>query len=466
MTKTKKSTLVQTIIQLTKEKGLPSTDDEDIHKSSPLFEAKTTDHQDIEGNKQPVVKGLPSTHPDEGTRKTNPLPKGNNIDPKDLGRNIQLTNWGQPSTLVTDQSGSGIKDQRSMRLEKKWIHKDHPASSKDKKIDNFLDASNSESSSCSKTFKPFDNYMPVIERMLEDHARNKKVLEVAEAYIKNSTNLTELLTLVKNFDFPSFKTNVEYLQAAMTAQNDHLAKWTESSASMSWSITPMMTKIENTQAKIHLSLLPQATCIPTTVGGEFNIHCNYKPFVPSLEPSRHEGDQVDMNVKPAQTVIPPTQYPKTPITPEGRVIKLSRKPLTEEKDIKGVEVTIEPVQEPQDTKSIPITIVMPIPKSAPEDKHVGSSSSRPKLTDTVIDITPLEEQPTNDPSHITPKDNRGKGIARDPNESPIKFVPTSKDVRPDPNTLVLIPYEIKGKMYQLTNEQIQAHWKKKNDDIK
>ncbi|GKE35279.1 hypothetical protein Tco_1454601, partial [Tanacetum coccineum] len=391
-------------------KVLPSTDDEDIRKSSPLSEAKTTDPQDIEGNKQPIVKGLPSTHPDEGTRKTNPLPEGNNIDPKDLGRNIQLTNWGQPSTLVTDQSGSGIKDQDKLKddsdeeiyeageeMDKEEptltehqspsLHKDHPASSKDKKIDNFLNTSNSESSSCSKTFKPFDNYMPVIERVLEvqnvvkeDHACNKKVLEAVEAYTKNSTNLTELLTLVKNFDFPGFKTTIEYLQAAVTAQNDHLAKWTESSASI-------------------LSLLPQATCIPITIGGEFNIHYNYKSFVPSPEPSRHEGDQVDMNVKPAQTIIPLTQYPKTPITPEGRVIKLSTKPLTEEKDIKGVEVTMEPVQESQDTKSIPITIVMPITKSATEDEHVGSSSSRPQLTDTVIDITHLEEQPTNNPSH-------------------------------------------------------------------
>ncbi|GJS03244.1 hypothetical protein Tco_0319752 [Tanacetum coccineum] len=196
---------------------------------------------------------------------------------------------------------------------------------------------------------------PIQNVVKEDHALNKKVLEAAEAYTKNSTNLTELLTLVKNFDFPGFKTTIVSLQAVDS-----------------------------------ISLLPQAMCIPTTVGGEFNTHCNYKSFVPSPEPSQHEGDQVNMNVEPTQTVIPPTQYLKTPITPEGIVIKLSTKPVTKEKDTEGVEVTMEHVQEPHDTKPIPITIVMPIAKSAPEVEHVGSSSSRPQLTDTVIDITPPE----------------------------------------------------------------------------
>ncbi|GJT86688.1 hypothetical protein Tco_1068405 [Tanacetum coccineum] len=54
------------------------------------------------------------------------------------------------------------------------------------------------------------------------------------AYTKNSTNLTKLLQLVKNFDFLGFKTTIDSLQADMTAQNDHLAKWAESFALMAW----------------------------------------------------------------------------------------------------------------------------------------------------------------------------------------------------------------------------------------
>ncbi|GJU36025.1 hypothetical protein Tco_1184379 [Tanacetum coccineum] len=58
------------------------------------------------------------------------------------------------------------------------------------------------------------------------------------------------------------------------------------------------------------------------------------------------------------------------------------------------------------------------------------------------------------------EDNKGKGIARDTDESLRKLVPASKEIHPDPDTLMLIPYEINGKLYQLTNEQIQAHLEK------
>ncbi|GJY60600.1 hypothetical protein Tco_0461257 [Tanacetum coccineum] len=181
------------------------------------------------------------------------------------------------------------------------LNKEQPESSKDKKTN----ASDSKSSSCSETFKPFENYMPITKRYIDDFHRttfrqyentddalknyqqiitffktdhntrirrildnlqevqnavkedlalNKKVLKVAEAYTKNSTNLTELLTLVKNFDFPGLKTTIDSLKADVTTQNDHLAKWAESSASMAWSVGPRMTRIENTQGNIKSDL--------------------------------------------------------------------------------------------------------------------------------------------------------------------------------------------------------------------
>ncbi|GJU19166.1 retrovirus-related pol polyprotein from transposon TNT 1-94 [Tanacetum coccineum] len=47
----------------------------------------------------------------------------------------------------------------------------------------------------------------------EDYVLKKKVIEDSEAYTKNSTYLTELLILIKNFDFQGFKSLVESLQA-------------------------------------------------------------------------------------------------------------------------------------------------------------------------------------------------------------------------------------------------------------
>ncbi|GKF82493.1 hypothetical protein Tco_0244149, partial [Tanacetum coccineum] len=36
-------------------------------------------------------------------------------------------------------------------------------------------------------------------------------------------------------------------------------------------------------------------------------------------------------------------------------------------------------------------------------------------------------------------------------------MPALKEVRPDPDAPILVPYEINGKIFQLTDEQIQAH---------
>ncbi|GJV29422.1 hypothetical protein Tco_1385870 [Tanacetum coccineum] len=84
--------------------------------------------------------------------------------------------------------------------------------------------------------------------------------------------------------------------------------------------------------------------------------------------------------------------------------------------------------------------------------EIIGSLSRLQLTDTILEILiPQPESP-----QATPKPDRGKGIARDTDESPPKLVKASTKVRPYPDTLLLVPYEIHGKMYQLTEKEIQA----------
>nr|GEV16446.1 hypothetical protein [Tanacetum cinerariifolium] len=63
------------------------------------------------------------------------------------------------------------------------------------------------------------NLQEVQNAVKEDHALNKKVLDTAEAYTKNSSNLIELLALVKDLDFSS-KSTIESLHAAETLQSD------------------------------------------------------------------------------------------------------------------------------------------------------------------------------------------------------------------------------------------------------
>ncbi|GJR33825.1 hypothetical protein Tco_1209509 [Tanacetum coccineum] len=67
----------------------------------------------------------------------------------------------------------------------------------------------------------------------------------------------------------------------------------------------------------------------------------------------------------------------------------------------------------------------------------------------------MEEEPTN----VVPITTiEGKAIILDDQlEDQRKLVPASKDVRPDPDAPIIMPCEINGKIFQLTNEQIQAH---------
>nr|GEW10207.1 hypothetical protein [Tanacetum cinerariifolium] len=71
-----------------------------------------------------------------------------------------------------------------------------------------------------------------------------------------------------------------------------------------------------------------------------------------------------------------------------------------------------------------------------------------------MDIT-LLKQPDRPPT--APKANRGKGKVIDDVKSLKKLVKASSKVHPDPDEPVRIPYEIHGKLYHLTNDEIQEH---------
>ncbi|GKG03251.1 hypothetical protein Tco_0310887, partial [Tanacetum coccineum] len=77
-----------------------------------------------------------------------------------------------------------------------------------------------------------------LEAIKEDLALHKKVLKATEAYIANSNNITELLSLAKTFDFSGLKSLVENVKATLDAHNDNLATRTKSATSMAWNVGP------------------------------------------------------------------------------------------------------------------------------------------------------------------------------------------------------------------------------------
>nr|GEV83749.1 hypothetical protein [Tanacetum cinerariifolium] len=88
----------------------------------------------------------------------------------------------------------------------------------------------------------------------------------------------------------------------------------------------------------------------------------------------------------------------------------------------------------------------------PDTRMIGSST---QPTSPVINITPPE--PPKSPQ-AAPKPDKGKRIADDYEDSPRKLVKASTVVSPDPNEPVRVPFEINGKLYHLTNKEIQAYY--------
>ncbi|GJT57230.1 reverse transcriptase domain-containing protein [Tanacetum coccineum] len=100
------------------------------------------------------------------------------------------------------------------------------------------------------------------------------------------------------------------------------------------------------------------------------------------------------------------------------------------------------------TRAVPISIVKLITRHHPEAAMI-ESSSRPPLTDPTLEI-PVPQR-------------EGKGIATEEQlESTKKLVPASKFDREDPDEPMRVPYMINGKMYYLTNDEINAHLEKEH----
>nr|GEU48891.1 hypothetical protein [Tanacetum cinerariifolium] len=155
-------------------KGSHSSLDEETRKSQHLPKGTTTDPKDSRGNDQPADNGLPFTIFDEGTGKTKPLPEWPRED-KDserlkplvdvesqtllffISHRLMLTLLLSDDELIKESNDDVFEAGDEM---------DEDIQQADKEETQDTDASNSESFSCSETFKPYDNYMPITERQL------------------------------------------------------------------------------------------------------------------------------------------------------------------------------------------------------------------------------------------------------------------------------------------------------------
>ncbi|GKB13908.1 hypothetical protein Tco_0847831, partial [Tanacetum coccineum] len=79
-------------------------------------------------------------------------------------------------------------------------------------------------------------YVKVQEAVKDDPALNRKVIEATKAYTKHFATLTELLQLVKGFDFFGLKSIVESVKTVVKDQDKHFIGWEKSYANMVWNM--------------------------------------------------------------------------------------------------------------------------------------------------------------------------------------------------------------------------------------
>ncbi|GJR45511.1 hypothetical protein Tco_1313614 [Tanacetum coccineum] len=96
-----------------------------------------------------------------------------------------------------------------------------------------LDKSNNTISNLYKGFNIITELLKEIKiAVKDDPVINKKISEATKSFTKTSTNITEVLSLVKGFNFSDLQSFVNALQAHALKQDEELAAWAKSSTNM------------------------------------------------------------------------------------------------------------------------------------------------------------------------------------------------------------------------------------------
>nr|GEX61925.1 retrovirus-related Pol polyprotein from transposon TNT 1-94 [Tanacetum cinerariifolium]GEX63025.1 retrovirus-related Pol polyprotein from transposon TNT 1-94 [Tanacetum cinerariifolium] len=209
------------------------------------------------------------------------------------------------------------------------------------------DVSNSESSSCSETFKLYENYMPITERQL----------------VRNLNNFLEVI----------------YAHVAKDTWKKH-EEATASYADLKWGledfINTSFTKILDNLKEVQ-DVLKEDHALNKKVLEAIEAYTKNPPILLSSSPwsNNYEGGGLSHNG--TKETPSHTKGEKDDMVTEEVVKKVP----TKEPKVANEE---ELVQQPQHTSPIPITIVRPITRPNPELEMIGSSSRLYHLTNDEI----------------------------------------------------------------------------------
>ncbi|GJT71308.1 copia protein [Tanacetum coccineum] len=260
----------------------------------------------------------------------------------------------------------------------------------------------------SPDLKKFDNILPLTERKLirdqtdklveasmssldrNDPATNQKLNEATETFTRISSSVTEVLFLVKGFDFSALLSTMKSIQDHAVKQEEASAAWMKTSTNMAWNLGSRMSgvKLSQTALKQEIYSLRKDTSeiksMMTEMYAAFQGHSFLAPpgsVIPTLALTDIQANVEGENANTTATEEPPSHTEGE--TEEPRLaIPISSIPS----------IVILP------TQAQPITSIIIHPKS----------------------------------SQATTKIDKGKGIATESGDDPSKkLVKASSIVRPD-----------------------------------
>ncbi|GKB85931.1 hypothetical protein Tco_0958203 [Tanacetum coccineum] len=247
-----------------------------------------------------------------------------------------------------------------------------------------LDKSNTTISDLYKGMNVITQLLKDISNAVKDDpATNQKLNEATETFVRISSNVTEVLSLVKGFDFFALLSVVKSLRDHVVKQEEASTAWMKSSANMAWNFGSRISRVELSQTalKREISSLKKDTSEIKSMMTEM-----YAAFQANVE-----GE----NAKTTATEEPPSHTERETEEPILAII------------ISSIPSTIIPP-----TQAQPITSIIIYPES----------------------------------SQATPKIDKGKGIVTNSNDDPLKkLVKASFIVRPDLDEPVRVEFMINGK---------------------
>ncbi|GJZ38057.1 hypothetical protein Tco_0584248 [Tanacetum coccineum] len=281
-----------------------------------------------------------------------------------------------------------------------------------------------------------------VSKTLEaDSSLKKEMKKIAKSHNTTSGNLSSLIGLLNNAKLLEILTKMDAFHSTLNTLSTQCAS---------------ISKLLKEEPEFNQRLLREAEGYIQNSSKGWLLKC----FKPS------GGENLEKQVVVWQK--PPSYTKGEPM----QIVTTTKEPKDE-----GTETSKE--EPTKATRVVPISSVRPLMRINPE-LEMMSSTSTVKLTDTVLEIpTPntgaeikligsSRPQPTDTTSPPQPESpqviqrtDKGKGTATDDTKKPTrKLMHASREVCQDHVEPIRVPYKIHGKIYQLTNDEIQAHLEK------